>query len=255
MYFRNNNRIYKLDISNPNSITSSPVTPDTESAWNFTVSAKGDIFYGTNNAFRVAKSNGGLYNIPYGGITLNSWTGLDGKIRYAVNDRALFTVNIETNGNTSVEEKSLGIQLGGLYHPVRMLRFSNRIILLPSDDWHIQEVENPSNNPRNIILSYSINSIKGAVNSENYYYINGLNSSQQPFLIKINTANDAVTELFNAGDYDIYTMTVSNNDELIFNALRMSDGVKVIGKISSTGNLQIIDTQINSEVTVLERIQ
>ena len=258
LYFINEmkGRVYKLDVSNPNSITSSPVTPDTESAWDFTVSAKGDVFYSTNNVFRVAKSKGGLYNIPYNGITLNSWTGLDGKIRYAIGSNTLYTVNIEENGNASIDEKTLNFQLGPLYHPVHMLRFNNRVILLmESLSYPIQEVENELNAPRPIGLSYNISTIKKATNSEKYYYLSGLNSSQQPFLIKVNPANDAVTELLNIGDYDIYAMTVSKDDELIFNALRMSDGVKIIGKISSTGNLQIIDTQINSEVTVLERIQ
>lgn len=260
LYYRNGDRIYKLYVSNPYKITSSPITPNTETAWNFTVSAKGDIFYQTSSAYRVAKSNGGLYNIPYGGITLNSWTGLDGKIKYATNDRFLFTVNIDANGNTSIEKKDLNIQLGGLYYPVSIVRFNDRIILLNHDPKSIgmhpfQEVENKLNTPRKIIFSYGINTIKRVINSENFYYISGLNSAQQPFLIKVNPTNDSVKELYNAGDYDIYEMNVSNNDELIFNALRMSDGIKVIGKISSTGTLNIIDTKLDAEITTLERIQ
>ena len=256
LYFKGGDRVYKLDISNPNSITSSPITPDTEAAWNFTVSAKGDVFYQTSSAYRVAKSNGGLYNIPYSGITLNSWTGLDGKIKYITGNRAVYTVNIDASGNVLIDEKARNFQLGPFYNPVNILRFSNRIILMESDVYYpIQEVDNESNSPRSINLSYSINTIKKAINSENYYYLSGLNKSQQPFLIKVNPVNDAVTELLKAGDYDIYAMIVNNNDELIFNALRMSDGVKVIGKISSTGTLQIIDTKLDTEVTTLERIQ
>ncbi len=270
-------RISKLDVSNPANITTTVITSDAAVdidyfpvLVNFTVSAKGDILYRTNNdIYRVAKSNGGFYNLPTNpyGFTRSIWTGLNGKLKYDGGIGAediVFTVNIETNGNVSIEETRVNIPIGGsqmFSSSYRELRLSNRIIRLPLGGIlyggydYIQEIENPSNNPRYITLSYDIYTVKGGVNSENYYYINGFNTSQQPFLIKVNPVNDAVTELLNAGDYEIYAMSVNNNDELFFSALRMSDGVPVIGKVSSTGNLQIIDTQLNSAVTVLECIQ
>jgi hypothetical protein len=261
LYFTSENRIYKINVSNPNSLTISPVTPDTEDAWNFTVSSKGDVFYETKDAYRVCKSNGGLYNIPTNASTLNSWTGLDGRIKYATNDKALFAVDIDAKGNASIDKKVFDFQIGGLGNQVNMLRFKSRVILLNEENpiSHgqppILEIDNQANYPRQISLSYNICEIKKVVNSENYYYLSGLNSSQQPVLIKVNPTNDAVTELLKAGAYDIYAMTVNKKDELIFNALRMSDGVKVIGKISSEGTLQIIDTKLNSGVVALERIQ
>ena len=262
-------RVYKVDISDPNNLTLSPITPDTEDAYAFTVSAKGDILYSINQSweYRLRKSNGGLYNIPHGRFWgLDSWTGFDGKIKYVTSDASLedwtthlYSINISENGDVSIDDKKLDFQDFIFNDNAYLIRFSNRVLLIGRSSSAgfvaIHEVENVSNSPRIVNLSYGISTVKNVVSSDNYYYLRGNNSSAQPFLIKVNPANDAVTELFSAGAYDIYAMAVSANDELTFNALRMNDGRKVIGKITSSGALQIIDDQMDVEVTVLQRIQ
>lgn len=261
IYYEQSNRVYKLDITNPSSVTLTPLTSDAESAWGFTVSSKGDVLYRTNSVNRVRMSNGGLYNVGAYTTTFNSYTGLNGKIKYTTNSNAIYTINIDDNYNATTETQTVSGQIGGLYNPVYQLRFSNRIIILnqisPSSYGQppIQEVDNISSTPKWITLSYNISSIKLVANTDSYYYLSGLNSSSQSYLIKVDPATNAVTELLTPGKYDIYKMTVSSTNEVLFNALRMSDGVKVIGKISASGTLQILDQQINSEVTVLERIQ
>jgi hypothetical protein len=63
------------------------------------------------------------------------------------------------------------------------------------------------------------------------------------------------TNLTTPGTYDFYKFSVSPADVIHFNALRMSDGVKVIGQIDAAGVLTIVDEEMNNEVTVLERIR
>ena len=249
MYLKNilDQRIYKLDVSNPESITSTPLTPDTEYASFWAVSYQGDIFYYKGDyMWRVRKSNGGLYTVQYeDGFC---WTGFDGKIKFVRNGN-LCTVNVGENGDVTIDEQTFGFLFSGFY----ILRFNNRIIV--GNGSSFCEVENESNTPKRVSWSYDINTFYKVVNTENYYYIFGRNSSQTTFIIKIDPTNDTVTELITGVDYDLYAMTVTNNDDVIFNALRMSDGVKVLGRISSTGNIQIIDEQMNYETIVLERIQ
>ncbi len=60
------------------------------------------------------------------------------------------------------------------------------------------------------------------------------------------------TPIFNQSDYDIYTMCVNNDNEIIFNALRNNDGVVVIGIIDSKGNVDIIDDTFDKKITSLE---
>ncbi len=60
------------------------------------------------------------------------------------------------------------------------------------------------------------------------------------------------TELFDASDFDIYAMCVDMNNDLIFNALRYSDGKVIIGSVDSEGNVIVIDDTLNKKVEYLE---
>jgi len=266
-------RVYKFDVSNPNSITSEPRTPDTENAFHFTVSANGDIFYcqvlltgAWGSSPRVRKSNGGLWNVPNVSNQINSWTGLDGKIRFLGETTVwnqetggynpiLKTLNID---NESVEEKILDDvrHIGSSSWENHILRFNNRIVLLSNagGNVYILEIENATSTPRSI-PSPPMRDFKIAVSSNNNIYLSGTNDAAQPVLFKIDVNTGTATSLFAAGAYDIFAMTVSPNDELTFNALRMSDGRKIIGKITSSGQVQVLDESLDSEVVVLERIQ
>jgi hypothetical protein len=66
---------------------------------------------------------------------------------------------------------------------------------------------------------------------------------------------DAVTTLLSPNLYDIYSMAAGADGSVTFNALRMADGAKVIGAISPPGTVKVLDTALNAEVTVLERIR
>jgi len=278
IFFKNYKQLFMLNTSNLNSITSIPLTTNSETIFfGFTISAKGDIFYNTEGVYKIRRSAGGLVNVPYIKLSTNSWTGLDGKIKYIVdgmNDLKydtkkddytylypvrVLTVDIDANNVASFTVEKTINTAGGWYHGAALLlRFANRIILIPSS-FHgasnFLEVDNFTNTLREIVLSYGLSSVNRGVNSENYYYLSGLNSSKQPFLIKIDPSSDTVTELFPAGAYQVYEMAVCNNDHLTINALRIADGVKIIGKISPSGVLAVIDEQMNVEVTVLKNIQ
>jgi hypothetical protein len=126
------------------------------------------------------------------------------------------------------------------------------VIALNNYSWFI-ELENPSNTPRDISIT-EIDNIRHVVNSENYYYLSGNNASNQPVLLRINPQTDQVTTLLSPNKYDIYSMTVDNNDKVTFNALRMSDGVKVFGEVSSPDGETILDETLNAQVVSLERV-
>jgi len=278
IFFKNSNQLFRLNINNLNNITSIPLTTNSNRLfWGFTVSAKGDIFYNSGDVYKVRRSAGGLTNVPYIILSTNSWTGLDGKIKYIVSGvpyykydiekdeftlfypLRVFSIDIDANNAASFTAEQTINTVGGWYHGASlMMRFNDRIILIPRDFYGVSsflEVDNFTNTLREIVLSYEISSVNRGVNSENYYYLSGLNSSQQPFLIKIDPSSDTLTELFPVGAYQVHEMAVCNNDYLTINALRIADGVNILGKISPSGILTVIDEQMNVEVTVLKRIQ
>ena len=54
--------------------------------------------------------------------------------------------------------------------------------------------------------------------------------------------------------YVVYKMEISKDEEITFNAMRMSDGAKVIGIVSPNGNLSILDSELSSEIVSLIKI-
>lgn len=83
----------------------------------------------------------------------------------------------------------------------------------------------------------------------------GVDSHGNNFLVQVNPINDSYEHLLPQGVYDVYSFTASETDGITFNALRMSDGKKIIGKVGiDGGDVTIIDEESDVEITYLERI-
>lgn len=262
-----NTELVKLNTQNVSSITKVTFSPGDEHVEGFIVDNDGNAPYygrqktemsGTRSIYRIMKANGGLYNLPSG--TTNFWVGLDG-VGYFLNSSGKIQ-KMSINSSYSVELKAYGT---GAYSPFTFsnsqcyyLALKDRILIVDTSQGKIFEVYNPSDLPREINLAGSpISTIKQAIASEEYYYLSGTDSGSNPVLIQVNATDDSWSSLYTAGTYDIYTMSVSNADMLLFNALRMSDGIKVIGNINATHSpavLSILDEVSNKQMTVLERI-
>lgn len=136
------------------------------------------------------------------------------------------------------------------------LEAKERIIIISSNTSLIYEAYNPSGKPRFVSLANcALKSITAVESTENFYYIAGTDSNNNTLLIKVNPTTDAWTNLLPQNDYDVYAFTASETDGIVFNALRMSDGKKVIGKVAiDGGQVTIIDQESNAQVTCLERI-
>jgi hypothetical protein len=252
--------LIKINISDPNKLTKTDYIRIENNGHflGYDVNPDGNVAYSyssdNRNSQRIRKSNGGLYNLPGGAW----WIGLDGKIKlYANPGMKIITFTITSSFDVIPSETDIlnfYIRENVLFY---LVRFSDRILLsgkgIQSEEM-VYEVENPGNTPRAIPLT-QISTIKHLVYSNDYYYVSGNNGSQQPVLLKINPASDAITTLLPPNQYDIYAMAVDLNNVVTFNALRMSDGAIVIGEISAAGKVTILDATINAEVTVLERIR
>lgn len=249
--------VIKIDVTDPNNLTKTDYTPDTDYINGFNVTSEGHISYnyGSGDSNRIKKSNGGLYNLPSIGW-LTHWVGLDDKIRYQKSDLdrdTIVTVSIDP-GDFTVTTSEVTGSLDYLQNVSSYLfKFIDRTVLIETGNEYINELENPTDTPRKITIS-EIDDIKLADASANYYYLSGDDSSVNPLLLKVNPVDDSVTTLLSPGLYDIINMTVSSDDTVIFNALRMSDGVKIIGEIDSLGTVTILDEIIDSEIVILERI-
>ena len=90
--------------------------------------------------------------------------------------------------------------------------------------------------------------------SSNYYYIAGVSTSTKSVLVRINPVDDSFTTLLN-GTYDIYKMEIDSDDKVTFNALSLIDGSIVIGTVDANGDTEILETNLEEEVVILERLK
>ncbi|MEN8134544.1 MAG: hypothetical protein ABFS18_03275 [Thermodesulfobacteriota bacterium] len=257
---QNGAAVYKLDVSDQSNITETRVTPDTDNPLAFFVNPQGHVYYyySSSNGNRIRMSNGGLVNLPTG-QSLSAWIDLDGNISYISSSDGYFDVVIDDSFNVSTIQNPNPLSVSLYSNDVTgyLIKFIDRTIIATKFGFgpYILEVENPSNSPREISLP-EISQWKKIVYSDNYYYLSGVDSSNDPILLKVDPTDDSVSVLLpNSGDYyDIQNMNVSPNDEVIFNALRMFDGAKVVGKIDSNGQLTILNETSSYSVTQIEMI-
>jgi len=269
--------IIKLNTQNMDSITKTVYSPSGDNVWIFIVDKDGNAAYlgcvkgDTSRKFaRIRTAQGGIYDDVFD-FHNTPWLGVDGLIYWAYLDAEPesleFTVVVEkisinaTSGVPTSSVYSVGVVEGDfdLWIPAcHKLELQGRVLLAQSDPCknHIFELYNPANSARGLnIAAFNLSRMYSAVASDNFYYLHGSNSSTNEVLVKVDPTDDSYTALLNTDEYYIYTMSTSSSDELIFNALRMSDGVKVIGKFDVSGNLTILDEESDVEMVVLERIQ
>ncbi len=270
-------KIQKINLKGINVLSATTVSASTDDVQSFEVDGNGNIIYECfantygNYVCRLRKTNGSFVNNTDIGLI---WVGLDGCFYHqsnSQNDSKESEYNSETNTWThySYPIKKLTIDssynisdeiyayipytdnapfVGGYKITVK-----NKIYFISEN---IVEVYNSSGSPRVVTLQgLSINRIIGVSSTENFYYIAGMDSTNKTFIIKINPVDDSYTHLLTQNDYDIFSFTASETDGIIFNALRMSDGKKVIGKVGiNGGTVTMLDEESDVKISYLERI-
>lgn len=254
--------LIKINLENIDSLSSQVVSASTDYVTGFDVDANGNLIYtgqiisDNNNTsmpsfIRIRKNNGGLKNINDCKGTY--WSGLDGNIYYYGNQQnegyPIKKISIDEEYNISESVYGFLQNTTSGYK----LELKNRILMI---DNSISEVYNPSANPRYVSLAgLTLKTVTAANSTENFYYIAGTDSSNNTILIKVNPEDDSWTNLLPDNNYEVYTFTASETDGITFNALRMSDGKKIIGKVGINGGaVTVIDEESNAQISYLERI-
>ena len=103
-------------------------------------------------------------------------------------------------------------------------------------------------------------SISSYAASADHLYLAGKDNSNNPVLIRVEPGSNTTTNILSS-NYDVFSIGVSVDNSIEFNALRMSDGRKVVGKLENAHMLGgetapvILDESMNSEVVSLARIR
>lgn len=256
------NKVVRVNLSGVDSLSSETVTPSTDYVYNFDVDGQGNIIYfagaAAGDCVRIRKTNGGLKNISVDACyNLKFWIGFDGNIYYCDNDNGCQIKKIVIDNAGNITESLYG-DINSTYGSVRIydgykLEIKNRIIII---DDSIKEVYNPSSSPREVSpTGLDLKSVIAVDSTENFYYIAGKDSSGNAFLVKIDPDTDTCSNILADNNYEVYTFTASETDGITFNALRMSDGKKIIGKVGINGGaVTVIDQESDMQISYLERI-
>ena len=118
-----------------------------------------------------------------------------------------------------------------------------------------------------------IGKVKAACASDNYWFVASKNDNSDTFLMSSAITDDIVEttpgvkgkdlgETKNkslkkilGSDCDVYALTADETEGITFNALRMSDGKKIIGKVGINGGaVTTINEEGDAKVICLERV-
>jgi len=248
--------IKKLSIADIDNISITTISAPNDVVLCFGADFDGNIAYyagelgGSYSVARYRHNNGGYEILPGTGFDFlpTFWTDFDGKFYYQNHEKTII-INSNPFGISDYTELSDS--------NMKLFKMKNkkRIIMLGRD--HITELYNEITNIATLIRfsTFGLSSVKTGISSDNYYYLTGIsNGTPRNVFIKIDPLDNSYTTLINGG-YDIYKMSVSADDVVTLNAMRMSDGAIVIGEISASGQIKILDATLKQEVIVLERIK
>lgn len=265
-YNSGNDRVHKIDISNINQIVHEAITPITDNVDRFVSSTNGELFYeyySDDSKYRLRSAGGKL--IPFS-LSADSdydniaFRGLDGKLH--IFDRGcLQTVSFSDYGDITLDTiitnvlntiYELGFSSADKPYLVtlenRILaigRYSNALVLDSDNKDDITEnVFDINDNMRISDLHYT----------DSYIYCCGEIEGNFS-LVRIDPYTYSKDVIMQNNDYEIYSFTVLDDETIMFNGLRLSDGKNIIASIEKNGKFKILDETLNSQESVLERIQ
>ncbi|QRO01900.1 hypothetical protein JRI60_24215 [Archangium violaceum] len=255
-------QLIRLDVQDPLAIKRTVHTPVDEEVFGFAVDPAGNVLYAGYSqgdarvkVSRLKKLSGGFFNLPAG--MTSYWVDLEGRFAYwSFDAKHIQRLGIDANNNVSVGDYGTTDISTYAFSPTSsyQIRTSNRLLLVSTWDANVQEVYNPSGTPRRV-EGLPLAMVKRVAETGDSYYLSGNDKNGTPLLIKVDATTDAVSNLLPPGEYDVSEMAAAPDGELTFNALRMSDGARIIGRISPSGTVSVLDATLDARVIVLEPIQ
>lgn len=258
-------RLRKIDVSFPQNVTSADFSRDTDYVDTFSIEMDGNGIYDgsltsdrSTRVRRIQKANGGIADVDEEA----HWTGPDGKLYFLSFDEAAntFQVNKVSFGADCAHTVD-PYGLPGSFNFSMLVSFelplADRMAMV-STSGVVYEVYNPAQMPRAVTLGIPFTQVVSAACSADAYFIAGT-AGGQGSLAKVNPVDGSAVNVVDPGTYSFYKMVVDEAGKITFNAIRYSDGVKVIGQIDASGagpyQVSAVDEATNAEVLVLERIR
>ena len=258
IYFVEASRIVKVALDNPEQLTKMDLLPDGQYANYFEISSDGVCmyeYYQSSLDFRIRKPDGGIFVIDVEGQTNDDfWTGVNGSLYFLTWGPGGSVIHqiVLVDGEVTIKDVWSGeyINMDRSYSSgSMMIKMGNSVLFInpdnPQGSWEFSETENVV---KKIELPFAEPKSK-LVHSDDYYYI-----ATNDDLFKIDKSNHTYTSLLGAGRYEVYAMSVDDNEKVRFSGLRFKDGRKIFAEIDADGMLTTIDEELNQAAIILKRI-
>lgn len=260
-YFRPVLGICRLNLSNLPSLQEEVYISNVDQHIAFSVDNVGNVlFYERNDSWWFKTTDGNiveLMNQSSDEILYNSWKDKEGVIHIFTRDKYSSVVSIyKLNSENGVLIKDLiysadfsAIQDGMPIFNLLMnysINFNcgNKACFFNNHDYIFL-----FDHSVNDFLRINLPDLQGypkLINTEDFIYVVG---DSQVYKINPNTGSSIV--LIEEGKYQIEKIAADKNNNLYFNALRLSDNKYIIGKVDDSGVFQMIDDQLNKEMEFL----
>lgn len=279
-YYKNSNgMIMQVDVDNPDLLRRNEYLPSGQVAQSFGVDKKGNAFYQySSQKFRIRKSNGGIYEVnitedlpggtytSYGNHkTQGMWVGANGKMFLETYDYGssglrphVHTVSVDGQGTVAIDTVWTGnwkVSAGGtdyiIGHGTSSMRRVDKEKSVLFVGWnHAWEFFEDSNKLFEVSLP-SVESYDDFFYSDSYlYYRSGLDI----YKISLSDYSYVKISLPQNDQYEIYSMSIGDNETLQLSALRFSDGRKIIAQIDSDGVFSVVNQELDKEAILLQRL-
>lgn len=263
IYISRDKKLVRLAAAIPENLTFETYSASGDNVDSFCADKDGNVAYagsdnGNNRIMRYKKGSGGFETLP-GAPSVSwttYWTDFEDDTMFYFNPSLSNDIGLKKVIASPFELLDYGttdLHVGCGFTNLLKVENKKRIVALGGCEF-IYDLYNPESQARNIpYRDFELTSIKFGTSSNNYYYIVGTSIAGKSVLLKVDPSDDHYELLIN-GEYDVYKMDVSSSDEIIFNALKLSDGKIVIGEIDLSGTITILDETLEDQVLVLERV-
>lgn len=266
--YSGNCRVHKIDISNINQIVHEAITPITDNVDRFVSSTNGELFYdyySDVSKYRLRSAGGKL--IPFSlsadfYFAYIAFRGLDGKL-HIFDEECLQTVSFSDYGNITLDTIITNVLntiyelescFGSTAKPY-LVTLENRILAIgKSSNALVLDSDNKDDITENVFDINDNMRIRDLHYTDSYIYCCGEIEGNFS-LVRIDPYTYSKEVIMQNNDYEIYSFTVLNDETIMFNGLRLSDGKNIIASIEKNGKFKILDETLNSQESVLERIQ
>lgn len=260
-YVNNEGKIMKVDVSNPSDLFIMEYLPTGQTTFYFIVDRDGNCVYEYGEDYRLRKGPGGIFEFQSGEPDPSEfWVGSNGMMYFTSYDHdngvpTIGQLNVNGNGEVSSTElwaapgfnEGFGVQNTNHNYYYRIVR-QNSIVFIAFENGSHWEFSEGNNQVINFELPDLSLSTKVTYSDDYYYLAEGTN------LYKVSFADHNYSSILTPGEYEVYTMSVNNDEILQINALRFSDGRKIIAEINAQGEFNVIDEEQDKEALYLQRL-